>query len=139
MRSVFDVGALVPLFGVTAFGRAILRLEICFALFCLAAWVSLWVDRPERERRSVAELAANLGALLAAAAVLIIPGTAGHAAQTSPRGLTLAFDWLHLASGSVWLGGLLGLLVLWFSLPREAACRRYRWAFRGSRPWPSDP
>ena len=120
LRSVFDVGALVPLFGVTAFGRAILRLEICFALFCLAAWVSLWVDRPERERRSVAELTANLGALLAAGAVLTIPGTAGHAAQTSPRGLTLAFDWLHLASGSVWLGGLLGLLVLWFSLPRDA-------------------
>jgi copper transport protein len=116
LRSVFDLGALVPLFGATAFGRAILDLEACFALFCLATWVSLWIDRPERERRSLAELAANLGALLAAAAVLIIPGTAGHAAQTSPRGLTLAFDVLHLAAGSVWLGGLLGLLVLWFSL-----------------------
>src|SRR6202035_479865 len=51
--------------------------------------------------------------------ILIVPGAAGHAAQTSPRGLTLAFDWLHLASGTVWLGGLLGLLVLWFSLPGE--------------------
>ena len=60
LRSVFDVGALVPLFGVTAFGRAILDLELCFALFCLAAWVSLWVDRPEREQRSVAELIAKL-------------------------------------------------------------------------------
>ena len=117
LRSVFDVGALVPLFGVTAFGRAILDLEVCFALFCVAAWVSLWVDRPEREHRSVAELAASFGAVLAAAAVLIVPGAAGHAAQTSPRGLTLAFDWLHLAAGSVWLGGLAGLLVLWFALP----------------------
>jgi copper transport protein len=116
LRSVFDVGALVPLFGVTAFGRAILDLEVCFALFCLAAWVSLWVDRPERERRSLAELTANLGALLAAAAVLVIPGAAGHAAQTPPRGATLAFDGLHLAAGSVWLGGLVGLLVLLFSL-----------------------
>ncbi len=119
LRSVFDVGSLVPLFGATAFGRAILDLEACFGLFCLAAWVSLWVDRPERPHRSVAELAATLGALLAAAAVLIVPGAAGHAAQTSPRGLTLTFDWLHLASGSVWLGGLLGLLVLWFSLPGD--------------------
>lgn len=117
LRSVFDLGALMPLFGATAFGRAILDLEACFALFCLATWVSLWVDRPERELRSVAELAANLGAALAAAAVLILPGTAGHAAQTSPRGATLAFDGLHLAAGSVWLGGLLGLLVLWFSVP----------------------
>jgi copper transport protein len=117
LRSVFDVTALVPLYNATAFGRAILDLELCFALFCVAAWVSLWVDRPDREHRSVAELVATLGALLAAAAVLVVPGAAGHAAQTSPRGLTLAFDWLHLAAGSVWLGGLVGLLVLWFALP----------------------
>ena len=44
------------------------------------------------------------------------PGAAGHAAQTAPRGLTLLFDWLHVAAGSVWLGGLVGLLVLWFSV-----------------------
>jgi copper transport protein len=117
LRSVFDVGALVPLFGVTAFGRAILKLELCFALFCLAAWVALWVDRPEREHRSLAELTATFGALLGACAVLVVPGAAGHAAQTSPSGLTLTFDWLHLAAGSVWLGGLVGVLVLWFALP----------------------
>ena len=113
LRSVFDLAALVPLYRVTAFGRAMVDLEVCFALFCLAAGIALWVDRPDRGRRSVAELIASCGALLAAAAVLIVPGAAGHAAQTSPRGLTLLFDWLHLASGSVWLGGLIGLLVLW--------------------------
>jgi copper transport protein len=123
LRSVFDVGALVPLFGVTAFGRAILKLELCFALFCVAAWVSLWIDRPERPKRSLAELVANLGAVLAIAAVLIIPGAAGHAAQTSPRGLTLAFDWLHMVAGSVWLGGLVGLLVLWFTSPARERVR----------------
>ena len=117
LRSVFDLPALVPLFRVTAFGRAIVDLEVCFALFCLAAGIALWVDRPDRERRSIAELTAGLGALLAAAAALVAPGAAGHAAQTAPRGLTLLFDWLHLASGSVWLGGLVGLLVLWFSVP----------------------
>jgi copper transport protein len=121
LRSVFDLGALLPLFRVTAFGRAMVDLEICFALFCIAGWVALWVDRPEREHRSIAELVAGCGALLAAAAVLIVPGAAGHAAQTSPRGLTLAFDWLHLVTGSVWFGGLIGLLVLYGSL---AARRR---------------
>ncbi|MBV9837763.1 MAG: copper resistance protein CopC, partial [Solirubrobacterales bacterium] len=96
LRSVFDLGTLVPLYRVTAFGRAILDLELCYALFCLAAWVCLWVDRPDRVGRSVAELVAGTGAVLAAAAVLIMPGAAGHAAQTSPRGFSLAFDWLHL-------------------------------------------
>ena len=58
LRSVFDLGALVPLFRVTAFGRAIVDMVLCFALFCVAAWIALWVDRPDREQRSVAELAA---------------------------------------------------------------------------------
>jgi copper transport protein len=116
LRSVFDVTALVPLFRVTAFGRAIVDLEVCFALFCIAAWIAVWVDRPEREQRSIAELGSLTGALLAIAAVLIVPGAAGHAAQTSPRGLTLLFDWLHLIAGSIWFGGLIGLLVIWFGL-----------------------
>jgi copper transport protein len=115
LRSVFDLGALVPLYRVTAFGRALVDFEICFALFCLAAWTALWVDRPQREHRSIAELASLTGTVLAAAAALIIPGAAGHPAQTSPRGLTMLLDWLHLASGSVWFGGLVGLLLIWRS------------------------
>jgi copper transport protein len=75
----------------------------------------MWVDRPERPQRSVAELFALTGALLTAAACLVVPGAAGHAAQTAPRGLSLAFDWFHLAAGSIWVGGLVGLLVLWRS------------------------
>jgi len=116
LRSAFDVSALVPLFRVTAFGRGYVDMEICFALFCAAAWLALWVDRPERPRRSVAELLATSGALLAAAAVLVVPGAAGHAAQTAPRGVSVMLDWVHLAAGSLWLGGLIGLLVLWGSL-----------------------
>ena len=119
LRSVFDLGTLVPLFRVTAFGRAVVDLEVCFALFCLAAWISLWLDRPDRETRSIAEIGAVTGAILAAAAVLIVPGAAGHAGQTSPRGLTLLFDWLHLTAGSLWLGGLIGLLVFFGSTPAE--------------------
>jgi copper transport protein len=116
LRSVFDLGALVPLFRVTAFGRGYIDMALCFALFCVAGWIALWVDRSDRARRSVAELIALPGALLAAAATLATPGASGHAAQTSPRGLSVVLDWLHLITGSVWIGGLLGLLVLWASL-----------------------
>ena len=44
---------------------------------------------------------------------MLVPGAAGHAAQTSPRGLAVALDWLHVASGSLWIGGLAGLVLLW--------------------------
>jgi copper transport protein len=118
LRSDLAVGTLVPLFRVTAFGRGYVDMEICFAFFCVASWIAVWVDRPEREHRSIAELAATSGAFVAAAAVLVFPGTSGHAGQTSPRGLSLLLDWLHLASGSIWLGGLVGLLLVWATLPK---------------------
>jgi copper transport protein len=117
LRSVWNVGAIVPLVRASSFGRGYLDLELTFALFTVAALVALWVDRPERGQRSVAEMLSFGGALLAAAAVLLVPGIAGHAAQTSPRAWSLLFDWSHLSAGSVWIGGLIGLLVLWTSLP----------------------
>jgi len=117
LRSVFDVGDLVPLLRRSAFGRAFLDLELCLALLALAGAVALWVDRPERRQRSVAELFSVVGALLAAGAVVGVVGAAGHAAQTSPAGAALAFDWVHVAAGSLWIGGLVGLLVLWRTLP----------------------
>jgi copper transport protein len=117
LRSFFAFGALVPLWRTTAFGRAYVDLELCFALFCGAAAIAIWLDRPERERRSIAALLSTTGALAAAAAALLVPGVAGHAGQTSPRGVSLILDWVHLGSGSVWIGGLIGLLVLWRSLP----------------------
>jgi copper transport protein len=117
LRSVFDLGNVVPLVRDSAFGRGYLDLELTFALFVLAAALALWVDRPERAQRSIAELLSNAGALLAGGATLLVPGLSGHAAQTSPRGLSVALDWVHLVAGSVWLGGLVGLLVLWWSLP----------------------
>jgi copper transport protein len=49
--------------------------------------------------------------------VLLVPGLSGHAAQTSPRAWLLLFDWSHLTAGSLWVGGLIGLIVLWRSLP----------------------
>jgi copper transport protein len=117
LRSVWSVSSLVPVMRDSAFGRGYLDLELLLALFSVAAAAALWLDRPERPRRSVAGLLSLWGALLAAGAVLLTPGAAGHAAQTSPRALALALDWVHLSAGSVWLGGLLGLLLLWASLP----------------------
>ena len=116
LRSAFDLGALVPLFRATAFGRGYVDMIVCFALFCVAAWTALWLDRPDRERRSIAEVVSLTGALLAGIAVLLLPGSAGHAAQTSPRGISVILDWLHLITGSLWLGGLIGLIILWSSV-----------------------
>jgi copper transport protein len=117
LRSMFDLGALVPALRDSAFGRGFLDLELIFALFVIAAGIAIWIDRPDREQRSIAELLSVGGALAAAAAALLVPGLSGHAGQTSPRGATLLFDWLHLSAGSIWMGGLIGLLVLWRSLP----------------------
>jgi copper transport protein len=117
LRSAFSVGALVPLMGRSAFGRGYLRLELLVALFAVAASIAILLDRRATPRRSIAELLSLLGALLAAGAVLLAPGAAGHAAQTSPRALALLLDWLHLAAGSLWVGGLIGLILLWVSLP----------------------
>jgi copper transport protein len=117
LRSFFAFGTLIPLWRSTAFGRGYVDLWLCFALFLFAALVALLVDKPAQQRRSVAALVALSGALAAAAAVLVLPGTAGHAAQTAPRALSVLLDSLHLVSASIWIGGLLGLLVLWASLP----------------------
>jgi copper transport protein len=120
LRSFFSFGALIPLVRASAFGRGYVDLWFCFALFVAAAAAAIRIDRPDREQRSVAELLAIIGVVLAGAATLALPGLAGHAAQTAPRGLSLLFDWLHLASASIWIGGLIGLLVLWRTLPDAA-------------------
>jgi copper transport protein len=117
LRSFWDVTGVAPLWRLTAFGRGYVDVELCFVLFVAAAAVSIWVDRPERGRRSVAALLALSGALVAAASVLVLPGMVGHAGQTSPRGVAVLLDWLHLVSGSLWIGGLIGLLVVWRGLP----------------------
>jgi copper transport protein len=117
LRSFWSFGALFPLVRVSAFGRSWLDLELVFGLFVAAAAVAIWLDRPERRQRSIAAVIALAGAFGAAAACLLVPGLAGHAAQTSPRGLSLTFDWLHLVTGSLWFGGLIGLVVLAATLP----------------------
>jgi copper transport protein len=116
LRSFWSFGALIPLVRVSAFGRGYLDLELVLGLFGVAAGVALWLDRPERAQRSIAALLALCGATLAGGAALLVPGVAGHAGQTSPRSLALTLDWLHLGAAALWIGGLIGLLVLWRSL-----------------------
>ncbi len=111
-RSIFDLGNVLPLVTSSAFGRGYLDLELVLALFALAGGLAIWLDAPERGQRSIAALLALAGALAAASAAMLVPGLTGHAAQTSPRWLSLALDWSHLGAGAIWIGGLAGLLVL---------------------------
>ncbi|HEY8844296.1 MAG TPA: CopD family protein, partial [Gaiellaceae bacterium] len=101
------------------FGRDYLDLELVLALFGLGAFVALFLDRPERAQRSVVELLALPAALFAGVAALVLPALAGHAGQKSPRGLALPLDVTHLGSASIWLGGLIGLVVFWLSVGVE--------------------
>ncbi len=120
LRSVWDLGDILPSARASGFGKDFLDLELVFALFAAAAAAALWVDRPEREQRSVAELLALPAALAAGVATLLLPALAGHAGQKSPRGLALPLDAAHLAAAGVWLGGLIGLVVFWLSVRRDA-------------------
>lgn len=118
LRSTWDLGDLVPVARASLFGRGFLDLELVVALFALAAGVALLLDRPDRPLRSEEEVLSLLGAGVAAGAALFVPGLAGHPAQASHVRLALALDWAHLLAGSVWLGGLVGLLVLAARTPR---------------------
>jgi copper transport protein len=119
LRSFWDFGDVVPAARSSGFGRDFLDLELVLGLFAVAAAVALYVDRPEREQRSVAELLALPAALAAGVAMLLLPALAGHAGEKAPRGLSLPLDTAHLTAASIWLGGLIGLVVLWLSVGRD--------------------
>jgi copper transport protein len=120
LRSVWDLGAIVPVARDSGFGRDWLDLELVLALFAVTAGAALFLDRPGREHRSVVELLALPAALAAGVAALLLPALAGHAGQKSPRGLSLPLDVAHLGAVAVWLGGLIGLVVLWLSVGRPS-------------------
>jgi copper transport protein len=118
----FDLGSLLPLMRDSAFGRGYLDLALIEVLLCVAAWVAVWIDRPNREHRSVAELLTAFGVVGAGAAALLVPGLAGHAGQYSPRGVSLLLDATHMAAAGTWIGGLVGLsVVAWKASTRRVA------------------
>ena len=112
LRPWSDIGEIVPLVRDSAFGRAFSDLWAVLGLLAVAAGAALALDRPGRKRRSGEALLAALGAAGCAAAALALPGLGGHPSTTSPVGAMLALDWAHMAAASIWIGGLVGLLVL---------------------------
>jgi copper transport protein len=112
LRPWSDIGTIAPLVRDSGFGRAFSDLWGVLALLAVAAGAALALDRPGRRRRSGEALLAGFGAAACAAAALALPGLAGHPSTTSPVGAMLALDWAHLAAASIWIGGLVGLLVL---------------------------
>ena len=129
---------IVPLVRDSGFGRAFSDLWAVLALFGDRRRLPRSRSTvPAALARSGEALLAIIGAGACAAAALALPGLAGHPATTSPVGLMLALDWLHLAAASLWIGGLAGLLVL--TAATRAACARAcsRSSSRASRAQPS--
>lgn len=118
LRAWTNVSALLPLIRISSFGRSFLDLELLLALFAVCCACVVATERPSLRRRTVAEVFALTGAAVTGSALLVVPGLAGHPAQTSPRGIAMPADWLHLMTGSIWIGGLAGLLILWSSSER---------------------
>jgi len=119
-RPVYDLPATVPVVRDSNLGRSFTDLEVVLVLFAIAAGALVWVDDGRRRQRSVAALLALTGACLAAGAATAVPGLAGHAAQTSPAALSLVLDWTHVTAGAVWLGGLVGLVIVGVRTPAGA-------------------
>ena len=125
-RRLGRLGALLPLMRASAFGRGFLTLELVLALFAVAGAA----DAPRRASGAAPTpgFRAPRGDRCPAGRRRprsLIPGIAGHAAQTSPRVLSIAFDWVHLMCGAVWIGGLIGLIVLWIGLDKIARLPGY--------------
>ena len=86
LRSFWDFGDVVPAARSSGFGRDFLDLELVLALFAVAAAIALYVDRPEREQRSVAELLALPAALAAGVAMLLLPHSPATPARSRRAG-----------------------------------------------------
>ena len=135
LRSAFDVGGLLPLFRVSAFGRGFLDLELC----------SRSSAPPRRSRcgstgRSGSDARSRplrrRGRLPRRRRPLLVPALAGHAAQTSPRpsrSCSTGSTSPRARSGSAASRAARALV----ALPAAGASRRSRSACRGSRSSPS--
>ena len=104
----------VPLIRASAFGRGFLDLELCFALFVARRGSSRSGSTgPSGEQRSIAELLAFGGRARGRGRRAARPGRRRpRGADVAARPLARASTGSHLAAGSIWLGGLIGLLVL---------------------------
>ncbi len=105
----------------------IARIILLVGLAALAASDALWDDPP-----SIATVALALG--LAAGAMLPYSLNSHAAAQPVGQDAAVAADWLHLAASSVWVGGLVALLVTVTSSTRGAPADQRRQVFAAAVP-----
>ena len=90
---------------VGAFDASLVRNEMVSALFVVLGLGCVLVAVPARPLDADRRLAVSVGAGLA----LVGPAIVGHTRAYEPVPLLVVTDVLHLAAGSVWLGGLIGL------------------------------
>lgn len=89
----------------TRFGHLwIARIVLLVALAGLLMYDALWDDPPQYSL-------AGLALALSGGLFLTFSLNSHAAAQTTGRTTAIAVDWIHLAASSVWVGGLLALLV----------------------------
>ena len=120
LRSVWDLGAIVPVARDSGFGRDFLDLELVLVLFAVAA-ARRAARRPAGARAPLRGRAArHAGRARRRGGRAAPPRPRRPCGQKSPRGLSLPLDVAHLGAVAVWLGGLIGLVVLWLSVGRAA-------------------
>ena len=107
----FDLGALIPLMRDSS-SAGLPRPRALPHPLCLCRRDCDLAGSAGAGHRTPGALLALIGGLLAAGAVILAPAVSGHGGQTSPRGLAIPVDWIHIAAGAVWIGGLIGLLVI---------------------------
>ena len=121
----------------SGFGEGYLDLELVLGLFAIAAAVAIWLDRPEREQRSVAELLAlPARARRRPRGAARSPRSPATPARRRRAGCRSRSTGSTSPPASVWIGGLIGLLVFWLSVAAPAAPPRSRTSSRAS---PSSP
>jgi copper transport protein len=106
--SLMDLAQGEPLFewGRILTGTMIGRLYAAELLLALAAPLLTGLGVPSR--------------LFWAAVFLLVEAWSGHAASFSPKGYTIALDFVHLCAASLWAGGLVLLLAVWWKERPEA-------------------
>jgi copper transport protein len=111
----FSFGTLWNVLEGTRYGHLwALRVVILLGLIALITSDSLWDDPPRTPW-------AGLMLMLSGALLLPFSLNSHAAAQPVGRAAAIAVDWLHLAASSVWVGGLLALLVALIYGARSAA------------------
>ncbi len=75
-----------------------------------------WTGAVAAPRKAGVVAAAALGAL----------ALAGHADSATPRGVAVIVDWVHLAAGAVWLGGVATIAWVWAPRLRRSSAQLRR-------------